>query len=660
MTALRMSILGRATRVNRPALILLVLLAGLRAWAGETPVGVSENESSFALDNGLVRVTTSKSSGDLTSLRFKGLEMLSAASGRSAAYWSHNAERGRRSARVTVDPKANGGKRAEVSIKGVYTGVPLGAGPGGSVVADIEIRYAVERGTPGFYTYSVFEHQTNYPATSVGEARFCAKLNDELFDWMTVDANRNLKMLTAYDWNHGTVMNMKEARRLNTGIYKGKVEHKYDYAANQFDVRTWGWTSTAENVGIWFVNPSVEYLSGGPTKFELCAHRDATFGTSLTAPAPPTLLNYWRSSHYGGSVCAAAKGEEWTKVIGPFLIYCNGGKERDQLWQDALGRASEEAGKWPYGWVSGVDYPAKEQRATISGRLLLRDPAAPDQRFTRLLVGLTPPDTTASFGFGSGRARTVDWQQNAKGYQFWGRGGTDGSFTIVNVRPGQYSLHALADGVLGEFTLTNITIKAGETTNLGSFDWQPVRYGRQLWDIGIPNRSGSEFFKGDDYFHWGWYLQYAKLFPDDVRFVIGKSDFRDDWCFEQVPHNEDPDNTNAKGTGRSTTWTILFDLPIASRGKATLRLAICGVGARTLAATVNGSSIGNVTDLVNNSTILRDGIAGTWSEHDLVFDASMLQPGENKLQLTIPGGNLASGIIYDYLRLELQEESARK
>ena len=53
---------------------------------------------------------------------------------------------------------------------------------------------------------------------------------------MTVDANRNMKMITTYDWDHGTVMNMKEARRMNSGHYKGQVEHKYDYSANQFDV----------------------------------------------------------------------------------------------------------------------------------------------------------------------------------------------------------------------------------------------------------------------------------------------------------------------------------------------------------------------------------------------------------------------------------------
>lgn len=636
----------------------ILLLVGVSAWTAETPVVLSENDSSFILDNGLVRVTASKNSGDLTSLRYSGHEMLNANSSRSAGYWSHNVERGRRTARVTIDPQANGGERAEVSLRGEYTGVPLGSGPGGSAVANIEIRYAVERSTSGVYTYCVFDHLTNYPATSVGEARFCAKLNDELFDWMTVDARRNLKMLTAYDWNHGTVMNMKEARLLNTGIHKGSVEHKYDYAANQFEVRAWGWTSTTNAVGVWFINPSVEYLSGGPTKFELCAHRDATFGTNLAAPAPPTLLNYWRSSHYGGSVCAVSKGERWTKVIGPFLIYCNGQKERGALWEDALARASDETARWPYAWVSGIDYPVKSRRATVSGRLLLHDPAVPGLRFTRLLVGLTPPDTALSFGFGTNRTRIVDWQQNASGYQFWTRGDSDGSFTIANVRPGHYWLHALADGVLGEFTLTNVTVQSGGTMRLGSLEWQPIRYGKQLWDIGIPNRSGAEFFKGDDYFHWGWYLEYAKLFPNDVHFVIGKSDFRKDWFFEQVPHNDQTEDTNARRPGRGTTWEILFGLPAAARGKATLRLAICGVGSRTLAATLNGSSIGSLTGLMNNSTILRDGIGGTWAEHDLVFDASLLKAGTNALQLTIPGGSLASGIIYDYLRLEVADDEA--
>ena len=153
------------------------------------------------------------------------------------------------------------------------------------------------------------------------------KLNDDVFDWMTVDANRNLKMITAYDWGHGTVMNMKEARRMNTGLYKGQVEHKYDYSAVQFDTLAWGWSSTSKHVGLWFINPTIEYLSGGATKLELSAHRDATFGDDPNAPARLAC-----STIGGGAITAVVRacrgGERWNKVIGPFLIYCNNGSAR--------------------------------------------------------------------------------------------------------------------------------------------------------------------------------------------------------------------------------------------------------------------------------------------------------------------------------------------
>jgi rhamnogalacturonan endolyase len=203
-----------------------------------------------------------------------------------------------------------------------------------------------------------------------------------------------------------------------------------------------------------------------------------------------------------------------------------------------------------------------------------------------------------------------------------------------------------------------VAVAAGQTLKLGKLNWQPVRYGKQLWDLGIPNRSGAEFFKGDDYYHWGWYLEYAKLFPNDVNYVIGRSDFRRDWFFEQVPHNPDPANTTGEGEGRSTTWSIAFSLPSAPRGKATLRLALCAADTRSLAVSVNGQAIGSVTGLVPNLTIMRDGIAGYWSQRDLAFDASLMKAGQNVMRLTVPAGSLTSGVIYDYLRLELDESAA--
>jgi rhamnogalacturonan endolyase len=380
------------------------------------------------------------------------------------------------------------------------------------------------------------------------------------------------------------------------------------------------------------------------------------------------------------------------------------------MWRDALAKAQSESAAWPYGWVEGVDYPHRAERATVTGKITLNDPQAPDLVISNLLVGLTAPDYAPATisrgrgmfggGFGPGgggddetnylrnfngtnyfaragtnnaRARErfgrggfnagpkiVDWQNDAKNYEFWVSASPDGTFSIPNVRAGTYTLHAIADGVLGDFSYSNVTVTAGQNLDLGKLAWHPVRYGRQLWDIGIPNRSGAEFLDGNDYFHWGWYLAYAKLFPNDVNYVIGKSDFHKDWFFEQVPHNENPDNRTGSGQGRSTTWTIRFDLPDAPHGLATLRLAICGIGTRSLPATMNGQSIGNLRGLVYNATINRDGIAGYWSEHDLAFDASLMKSGENILRLTVSAGGLMNGIIYDYLRLELNENAPGK
>jgi rhamnogalacturonan endolyase len=707
-------------------LIALGILFSASVFGGEKKVAVSENDYSYTLDNGVIDAQVSKHSGDLLSLKYQGLEMLDTVSENEPGYWSHNTARGQPTARITIDPRTNGGRRAEVSVKGTSNGNQMGSGPGGSVVADIEIRYTLARGDSGLYTYSILSHTTNYPATGLGEARFCLKLNDSLFDWMTVDSNRNLEMITAYDWDHGTRMNMKEARRMNTGIYKGEVEHKYDYSANQFTVRTWGWQSSAHHLGLWFINPSVEYLSGGPTKFELSAHRDATFTDSLVAPAPPTLLNYWRSSHYGGSMCGIAATDTWTKVVGPFLIYCDSGATRDAAWQNALAREKVEAKAWPYNWVASVDYPHKKQRATVTGKIVLYDPGAPGLIISNLLVGLAVPDYTppppppfrgrgwfGGFGFAGGGEddtnsvsaidgrnnfntnstaalgtnsvadgrtnrfgrfgrrgfggfggrfgpRIVEWQNDAKHYEFWVKGDAKGNFSIPNVRAGTYTLHAIADGVLGELALSNVMIKVGQKVNLGTLDWQPIRYGRQLWDIGIPNRTASEFLAGNDYFHWGWYLKYPKLFPNDVNYQIGKSDFHKDWFIEQVPHDENTNNITGTGRGRATTWTVGFNLPEAPHGTATLRLAICGVSAREIAATINDKPMGAVTNLMYNATIDRDGIGGSWCERDLVFDGTMMKAGENSLKLTVPSGGLTSGIMYDYLRLELNEGAAAK
>jgi rhamnogalacturonan endolyase len=96
----------------------------------------------------------------------------------------------------------------------------------------------------------------------------------------------------------------------------------------------------------------------------------------------------------------------------------------------------------------------------------------------------------------------------------------------------------------------------------------------------------------------------------------------------------------------------------APRGTAVLRLAICGTGPRTLQVSVNGAAAGQVQLGTPEGAISRHQIQGLWYERQFEFAASTLKAGENTLTLTVPAGAVTNGVIYDYLRLEL-DESAR-
>jgi rhamnogalacturonan endolyase len=335
----------------------------------------------------------------------------------------------------------------------------------------------------------------------------------------------------------------------------------------------------------------------------------------------------------------------------------------------------------------------------------------PSAKMSKLLVGLTNPDYRNAGAGGPGGGQLVTWQTDAKHYEFWARGNDDGHFSIPNVRPGTYTLHAFADGVLGEYAKTDITVEAGKPLDLAKLAWTPVRRGQQIWEIGVPNRNGSEFLMGDDFFHDGMQIKYAQLFPNDVNFVIGKSDYKKDWYYQQPPHADEatmaaaargPSTSagarlpgesapapvaaagqgagqpgsaagsaagsgGARGTGRgqaapsngrATPWNITFDMPAAQvHGTATLRAAFSGTGVRNIDVKINGESVGQLGPLQMDGTLgtLGNGIQGIWYEREFPFDAAKLKPGTNVMTLTVPAGALTAGVIYDYLRLELDE-----
>ena len=751
------------------------------AQAGPAPgaVTITDNGRSWTLDNGIVKATVTKDSGSMPSLIYKGVQVLQASGGT----WEHNPQGAPQLTNsISIDPAANGGARAEVSIKGISGGTFMmtrGA-PGGGTMVDIEIRYSLGRGDSGIYVYSILRHPASYPAMGVGaEDRYITRLN-QAFDWITVDKDRNMLEAAPTDWGQGVVVHAKEQRIMAKGVYKNSVEHKYSYSGMQYVTKAYGWSSTKYHMGAWFINPTTEYLSGGPTRIDLDAH----FGDN--GDPEPIILDYWHSGHYDGTRAQIAAGEEWSKVVGPIFVYVNSldkpkpttqaeldtlkategnptvpaswTANANALWQDALGQYKKENTAWPFDWVKGVPYTPLAERGTVKGQIVLVDPLAPKGSSTKLphlTVGLThpdadpatmvrparlvpPPGAGAGPGAGPGAATGAglaavpaagpragagpgggpggrpgggfnftpnpdagSWIHEARYYQFFNDGAEDGKFAITKVIPGHYTLHATADGVLGDFAQADITVEAGKTIDLGKLDWKPVRFGKQVWEIGYPDRAADEFVKGDgqNVWLWGWDLRYALLFPNGLTYTVGKSDPKKDWFFEEVPtatnlsfvnpDAKDPANQRygwvkaesltqypqtdqsgpwkVYGRGKETVWTIKFNMAKPEHGVAALRVGLAGVnGLRGgLPVMVNGQSAGALGDgsnpdnprLINTDAIRYNTDKGLWQQRTLKFDAALLKPGENTMTFTVPAGEVSSGVVWDYLRLELDENA---
>ena len=78
----------------------------------------------------------------------------------------------------------------------------------------------------------------------------------------------------------------------------------------------WGFSSPKNHIGVYFINPTTEYIGGGAEKMDLIG--PFAWGSNNT------IQDYWTSGHYaGGAGCNVPAGENWKKVIGPIFVYFN-------------------------------------------------------------------------------------------------------------------------------------------------------------------------------------------------------------------------------------------------------------------------------------------------------------------------------------------------
>ena len=606
-------------------------------------VTVTDNGTTVTMDNGVVLVVVTKASGAINTFNYNGANILAGGYSGGQFYWSWNMPNYQNPTgctyTLTTDPATNNNEYAEIKLHMNWSG------SASTAAMDVDIYYSLKRNVSGLYATAKLSHPAAYPANPGGEFRMAA-YPGATYDWLNVDDARSRLMPNLADFNAAAVVPGAPAEvvRLTSGPFKDNYECKYDYSADFGDINTWGWTSTTNNTGLWMTAPSKEYYPGGPMKRELMCH------------ASPVLLNMVGGNHYGtGGDTYVAAGENWSKIYGPFLIYCNKvaagtANATTSLWNDAKAQALTEQAQWPYNWLTEPAYAKASGRGTVTGKLVITDAGAtPSAANMWVGVAATPVSST----------NATDFQLWSKNYQFWVKTDANGNFTIPNVLPGTYNIYAFGTSAIGYMEKLNyLTVTAGGTSALGNVTWTPSRQAPTIWEIGTPDRTSKEFKHGTDYWvqgnypdpNWANFMRYKAEFPNEVNYTIGTSNPATDWNYVHT--------YNTAGTYQTVApeWKVNFSLaaPPTSGSTASIYVAAASYFAGPLIVKVNGTNIttpatGKDFPLSSNATI-RMANHGVFSDLRFNFPASLLVAGTN--QITFTNRRNAGDIQYDYLRLE--------
>ncbi|XP_004287322.1 PREDICTED: probable rhamnogalacturonate lyase B [Fragaria vesca subsp. vesca] len=634
----------------------------------ENAVEIKMVKNGVVLDNKLVQITFSNPGGDVIAISYGGIDNLLEINNVEGdrGYWdvvwdnvaetvhTQNKLPGTQFKVITQSPD-----QVEISFITTYNANLHRGDNGVTVPVNIDKRYILQRGRTGFYTYAIFERLQGWPGGRMETLRVAFKLQGAKFRYMAVSDTRQRFMPTAQDRARGKPLAYKEAVLLNNETsspeFAGEVDDKYQYSAEDKDIKVHGWISMAPPVGFWMITPSDESRMAGPFKQDLTSH------------VGPTSMTVFSCSHYVGRDVGLTfrEGEAWKKLFGPVYVYLNSAPPSSDsrslirtLWNNAKDQMVQEVKSWPYNFISSQDYPPSNQRGSVSGQLLVNDRYIPGIWVaSSAYVGLAAPGEVGS------------WQKESKGYQFWTQTDAKGNFFIEHVRPGHYNLYASVPGIVGDYKYeVDIIIKPGSKIQLGSITYQPPRIGPTLWEIGIPDRSAAEFYipepyptltnklyKGselDKFRQYGLWARYNELYPkNDLIYKVGASNYRHDWFYAQVCRFVG----NNKYVG--TTWQIQFELNAVNPGIYTLQLALASATYAELEVRVNNAnakpplfSTGLIGD---DNAIARHGIHGLYWFWSIKIPSTSLHKGSNTIYLTqTRGGTPLQGVMYDYIRLE--------
>lgn len=599
-------------------------------------VTLSTSGSTVTLANGGITATIDTTTAMVTSYLFNGTQMLDTG---GLIYYSMDGGTNYENPRNCVySVTASNADMVDISCKVTW------ANNTNRVHAfDIDCHYVLRRGDTGLYAYAILVHPAGYPATSVDEWRMVWRLPHDATNWtferIYVDALRNWYWGTYTDFTTEIIQGIPEVGLITTGARAGQYDCKYEYNAEYQNIGCWGHASDTNKIGVWFVLGGYDYLNDG------AVHTDLTVAESYS------LLHFGRN-HFGGSSTSVAAGETWSKIFGPYLLYCNqtvtNSQAGDTLWADAKAQVQAEIAAWPYAWLTNSDYPADDARGAVAGKFIISDALKPALAAgTNTWIGVAQPDPGGN------------WQFESKRYQTWVHPDINGNFTLAHLRPGTYTLSAWTTGAVGEFTLTNVVVTAGATNTLGNVTWNVMHPGDQIaWEIGIPDRSAAEFKHGTNYWYPYLWDQYCQELPNPLEYTNGVSNWSNEWNYAHSGYEIGVGSTNWV----QWKWRIHFTLTNRpNAGSATMTFALASMDSGLVDVYVNDEStmVGEVRAVTPGGsalagTLAREGIHAKYSLGYQSVPLSALRVGTNTITLVERSVNaFYNYLMYDYINLEL-------
>jgi hypothetical protein len=555
---------------------------------------------------------------------------------------------------------------------------PYSAANKDAVVADVELHYMLGKGNTGLYAYLIVHHPTNYfnvatnlniswiqclwPTAHDNTNFLCENgyIDDTVKYGLMLNGvlqKRNGLLPNFYDsWHTIAVTNTgipKEVLQYTTGPFAGSTNGKYSGTFDYPKLSCWGTASDVNQIGQWFVMGGHEYQNNGPTANEYTTGGLITFEPHI--------------AHYGNTGLTVSSNVVYNKIFGPWMFYINSGSNGLACWADAQQQALAEKQAWPYSWLTNSVYQSKNQRAAVSGKLVINDPLRPQANAAGAWIGMAAPDAGLEVD-------PNDWQWQSDSYQFWTQCAADGTFTLPPVTTfspygtnAVYELYAYCagtNGSVGQFQTGPFTFAPGTVTNLGTLTWTVPHQGSSvLWEIGYPDRTAAKFRHGDDYAVPGLWLYFANEFPNPMTYTVGTSSPTNDWNYVQGVYL-------VNGVTNNMVWNIQFNVPkLPVSGNATLSIAWAGEYGAAIAMYVNNPGMtSEFKDFYPNipfpsgdtaDSLIRQGIHDKYGIDHITIPVGNLVAGTNTITLVQRRAvsAVANYVLYDYLDLELPTPS---